>query len=89
MIRSDRPDFFSITTVGERGQVVIPKSAREALNLGAGDRLAQTAPAQPGDCYFPAAGPFGQFGGEIKTVGHSHCKCLVHKPKKGSKIRAG
>jgi AbrB family looped-hinge helix DNA binding protein len=39
MIRSDRPDFFSITTVGERGQVVIPKSAREALNLGAGDRL--------------------------------------------------
>jgi bifunctional DNA-binding transcriptional regulator/antitoxin component of YhaV-PrlF toxin-antitoxin module len=29
-------DFFSITTIGERGQVVIPKEAREALSLGAG-----------------------------------------------------
>lgn len=32
-------DFFSITTIGERGQVVIPKEAREALNLSAGDKL--------------------------------------------------
>lgn len=32
-------DFFSITTIGERGQVVIPKDAREALSLGAGDKL--------------------------------------------------
>lgn len=35
----DRPDFFSITTIGERGQVVIPKDAREALHLSAGDKL--------------------------------------------------
>ena len=35
----NRPDFFSITTIGERGQVVIPKDAREALNLSAGDKL--------------------------------------------------
>jgi len=35
----NRPDFFSITTVGERGQVVIPKEAREALGLGSGDKL--------------------------------------------------
>jgi AbrB family looped-hinge helix DNA binding protein len=35
----DRPDFFSITTIGERGQVVIPKEAREALALSAGSKL--------------------------------------------------
>lgn len=35
----NRPDFFSITTIGERGQVVIPKDAREALGLSAGDKL--------------------------------------------------
>ena len=35
----DRPDFFSITTIGERGQVVIPKDAREALQLSAGEKL--------------------------------------------------
>ena len=35
----NHPDFFSITTIGERGQVVIPKDARAALNLGAGDKL--------------------------------------------------
>ena len=38
-IDTDRPDFFSITTVGERGQVVVPKDAREALGLSAGDKL--------------------------------------------------
>ncbi len=35
----NRPDFFSITTIGERGQVVIPKEARDALQLSAGDKL--------------------------------------------------
>jgi AbrB family looped-hinge helix DNA binding protein len=35
----DRPDFFNITTIGERGQVVIPKEARVALSLSAGDKL--------------------------------------------------
>lgn len=32
-------DFFSITTLGERGQIVVPKEARQALNLSAGDKL--------------------------------------------------
>jgi AbrB family looped-hinge helix DNA binding protein len=41
MYKSDenRPDFFSITKIAERGQVVIPKEARDALNLSAGDKL--------------------------------------------------
>jgi AbrB family looped-hinge helix DNA binding protein len=38
-LSEDKPDFFSITTIGERGQVVIPKDAREALKLSAGDKL--------------------------------------------------
>lgn len=39
MDSDDRPDFFSITTLGERGQVVIPKEARDALGLTAGNKL--------------------------------------------------
>jgi AbrB family looped-hinge helix DNA binding protein len=35
----ERPDFFSITTLGERGQVVVPKEARDALSLTAGSKL--------------------------------------------------
>jgi AbrB family looped-hinge helix DNA binding protein len=35
----ERPDFFSITTLGERGQVVIPKEARDVLGLDAGSKL--------------------------------------------------
>ena len=38
-LNENRPDFFSITTIGERGQVVVPKDAREALGLSAGDKL--------------------------------------------------
>lgn len=38
-LNKDHLDFFSITTIGERGQVVIPKDARQALGLGAGDKL--------------------------------------------------
>lgn len=37
--RANRPDFFSITTLGERGQIVIPKDARTALELNSGDKL--------------------------------------------------
>lgn len=31
--------FFGTTTMGERGQVVIPAEARQALKLKAGDKL--------------------------------------------------
>ncbi len=33
------PKLFGIVTVGERGQVVIPAEAREALGIDAGDKL--------------------------------------------------
>ena len=33
------PKFFSTVTVGERGQVVIPKEARKFLDIKAGDKL--------------------------------------------------
>jgi len=42
------PDFFSITTIGERGQLVIPKEARDALELKAGDKLF-VMPSRRGD----------------------------------------
>ena len=31
--------FFGSVTVGERGQIVIPKEARETFDIKAGDRL--------------------------------------------------
>jgi AbrB family looped-hinge helix DNA binding protein len=31
--------YFGTTTLGERGQIVIPKSARELFDLKAGDKL--------------------------------------------------
>jgi AbrB family looped-hinge helix DNA binding protein len=39
--------FYGATTVGERGQVVIPQTAREALGIKPGDKL-----------LFLGAGPF-------------------------------
>jgi AbrB family looped-hinge helix DNA binding protein len=44
----NRPDFFSITTLGERGQIVVPKEARQALNLATGDKLI-VLPSRRGD----------------------------------------
>ncbi|WP_334293859.1 AbrB/MazE/SpoVT family DNA-binding domain-containing protein [Clostridioides difficile] len=31
--------FFGTVVVGERGQIVIPKEAREVFNINAGDKL--------------------------------------------------
>ncbi len=32
-------DFYGATTIGEKGQVVIPAEAREAMGLNKGDKL--------------------------------------------------
>ena len=32
-------EFFGATTMGERGQIVVPAEAREALNLQKGEKL--------------------------------------------------
>lgn len=34
-----KPEFFGSTTIGERGQVVIPVEAREKLGLDKGEKL--------------------------------------------------
>ncbi|MBE3574748.1 MAG: AbrB/MazE/SpoVT family DNA-binding domain-containing protein [Firmicutes bacterium] len=34
-----RHSFYGVVTVGERGQVVIPQAAREALGIKPGDRM--------------------------------------------------
>jgi AbrB family looped-hinge helix DNA binding protein len=44
----NKPDFFGITTIAERGQIVIPKEARDALELSAGDKLV-VLPSRRGD----------------------------------------
>ena len=36
--------FFGIVTVGERGQIVIPKEARKILNIKKGDKLIILSP---------------------------------------------
>ena len=35
-----KPEFWGLTSVGERGQVVIPIGARKSLNLKKGNKLA-------------------------------------------------
>ncbi|MBN2097348.1 MAG: AbrB/MazE/SpoVT family DNA-binding domain-containing protein [Candidatus Omnitrophica bacterium] len=40
------PKFYGMTTVGERGQVVIPKQARKLLNIKSGDKLIVTSGPQ-------------------------------------------
>lgn len=39
MIRDFELNFYDMVTVGERGQVVIPSSARGALGIKPGDKL--------------------------------------------------
>ena len=39
MANSSGPKFYGTVLVGERGQVVIPKEARQALKIKAGDKL--------------------------------------------------
>jgi AbrB family looped-hinge helix DNA binding protein len=34
-----KPEFFGSTTMGERGQIVIPAEAREKLDLKKGEKL--------------------------------------------------
>lgn len=38
-MRKLRSHFLGSTTVGERGQIVIPAEARKALNINSGDKL--------------------------------------------------
>jgi AbrB family looped-hinge helix DNA binding protein len=35
----DKPEFYGSTTVGERGQVVLPASLRKKFNIKPGDKL--------------------------------------------------
>ena len=37
------PKFYGLVTVGARGQVVIPKEARESLNIKSGEKLIVTS----------------------------------------------
>jgi len=34
-----KPEFFGSTTVGERGQIVLPAKLRKAFKIGRGDKL--------------------------------------------------
>jgi AbrB family looped-hinge helix DNA binding protein len=38
-MRTKKETFFGSTTVGERGQVVIPSEARQAMKIEAGEKL--------------------------------------------------
>lgn len=39
MVKDEDKFLFGICKVGERGQIVIPKEAREVFNISAGDSL--------------------------------------------------
>lgn len=46
----EAPSFYDAVTVGERGQIVIPQSAREALGIKPGDKILVmgAGPGNPG-----------------------------------------
>ena len=50
MIKGDKKGkyLFGICKVGERGQIVIPKEAREVFNINAGDNLVVVGDANKG-----------------------------------------
>jgi len=39
MIKDFKGEFYGLGTVGEKGQIVIPASAREKLEIGNGDKF--------------------------------------------------
>lgn len=41
--------LFGVVTLGERGQIVLPKIARDTLNLKPGDRLVVLGDTTPGN----------------------------------------
>ena len=47
-------DLFGICKVGERGQIVIPKEARDMFNIQAGDNLVVLGDAKKGLALVPA-----------------------------------
>ena len=46
--------FYGVVTVGERGQIVIPKTAREHFGIKAGDQLMVLADMKKGIVVAPA-----------------------------------
>lgn len=56
------PKFYGLVTVGERGQVVIPKDARKLLDIKSGDKLIVTS-GHPGKkmISFVPSDDFAQF----------------------------
>ena len=49
------PNFLGFITIGERGQVVIPKEAREILSLQKGDKLIALMPHGQSVVLIPAS----------------------------------
>ena len=61
------PKFYGMTTVGERGQVVIPKQVRKLLGIKSGDKLIVTS-GHPGKkmVSLASADEFAQFLGQFE-----------------------
>lgn len=51
---ADEKYFYGVVTVGERGQIVIPKTAREHFGIKAGDQLMVLADLKKGIVIVPA-----------------------------------
>lgn len=58
---NDGKYIFGITKVGEKGQVVIPKSAREVFDINPGDRLVALGDTKKGGIAFTKLPTFGLF----------------------------
>lgn len=58
----EAPSFYDAVTVGERGQIVIPQSAREALGIKPGDKILVMGAG-------PGTGNFGLMLIKADTIG--------------------
>ena len=47
-MKKETEKYMSVVTVGERGQIVIPKKARDMFNIKAGDSLLVLADSSSG-----------------------------------------
>lgn len=86
MAKKNQNRFLGITTIGEKGQVVIPAEARTALKLTKGDKLIVMNPHGDAIILMKASG-FESFASQLVKRLASVKKLIAKKPRSESRRR--